>query len=379
LAPPTIRRRVMSGIHARGAAALAERKVLPMRSESRPAKKDSPHVHRHSCIVGILGVIIGLILLIYVPRLAAVAKSMILFAGFHIIGGLVAAGSLYGMLFPHRARGPFWRRHDSEHTDRDYDFGWSQLWGYGQFGAMLVAISGAVALQVNSPNLWPVSFLLVIIGGSFFVGGLLARSLLRRNALVVLPMVDLALSDRPLLLDAGCGSGRTTIALGRALRSGRIIALDRFDAAYIKGGGRDLLSRNVKHAGLGDRVTVETGDLTKMPFSEKTFDAAISTAVFDHLGSRKEQALSEICRVLKPGGRFLMAVAVPSWPMFAIGSVFSFFFTSRSEWREMAGRVGLFPVEEGAMNSLWYVLLEKRATDSREALVGTRIQATAVT
>jgi SAM-dependent methyltransferase len=181
----------------------------------------------------------------------------------------------------------------------------------------------------------------------------------RRLDHVVLPMVDLVRGDHDLILDAGCGAGRTSIALGRGLKAGRIVAVDRFDAGYIDDGGRALLERNLRLAGLADRVSVEVADLVALPFPNGAFDGAVSAHVYDHLGDAKARGLGEIIRVLKPGGRFLMAVWVPGWTMFAVANLFSFFLTSKRAWRDMAGQAGFTIVDEGAFNHAWFILLEK--------------------
>ena len=178
---------------------------------------------------------------------------------------------------------------------------------------------------------------------------------------VVLPMVALTSGDADVVLDAGCGAGRTTVALRRGLRNGRVVAVDRFDADYIDGGGRALLERKLAAAGLMERVEVRAADLTRLPFPDATFDAAVSTNVFDHLGADKLRALAEICRTLKPGGRFLIAVWTPSWPMFAVASVFSLFLTPRAEWRRLAKAAGFVVADEGVFNYAWFALFEKPA------------------
>ena len=93
----------------------------------------------------------------------------------------------------------------------------------------------------------------------------------------------------------------------------------------------------------------------------------MSTNVFDHLGSAKQKALEEIRRVLKPNGRFLMAVWVPSWQMFAVGNIFSLFLTGKANWREMATRAGLRVVDEGVFNFAWFAVLEKPASIEKGA------------
>ena len=108
-------------------------------------------------------------------------------------------------------------------------------------------------------------------------------------------------------------------------------------------------------------MSVVTGDLTALPFEPDHFDAAVSTNAFDHLGAGKQAALKEMARVLKPGGRFLMAVWTPGWAMFAVANVLSLFLTTRAQWRSLAEQAGLAVVDEGVFNYAWFVLLEKSA------------------
>jgi SAM-dependent methyltransferase len=142
-------------------------------------------------------------------------------------------------------------------------------------------------------------------------------------------------------------------------------ALDRFDADYIEQGGRALLARNLGIAGLSERVELQTGDLTDLPFAGGLFDGAVSAHAMDHLGRGKEQGLREIHRVLKPGGRFLMVVWVPGWAMFAVASLLSLGLTTKAAWRAMFKRVGFELHQEGSFNGHWFAVLEKpvRRTD----------------
>ncbi|WP_171026536.1 class I SAM-dependent methyltransferase [Mesorhizobium comanense] len=196
---------------------------------------------------------------------------------------------------------------------------------------------------------------------NFFAGGLIARTVGRYEH-AALPMVDLLSGDTGVVLDAGCGADRTTIALGRALRSERIVALDRCDSDYIEGGGRALLEQNLRLAGLTGRVDIELGDLTALPFPEGRFDAAVSAHAIDHLGLQKEQGLREILRILKPGGRFLLIVWVPGWTMFAIVSVLALLFSGKGAWRRMATSAGFELCDEGMLNGNWFVVLKKPVT-----------------
>lgn len=322
------------------------------------------NIHNHTWIAGALGLAAGLSLLIYVPSLEAIAGSLLLLAAFHLVGGAIVLVSLYSLGLRRLFRRVMKSVGESDlRAGEKYDFGWSVGWTNGLAVGALAAGAAAIAIQAAAPAWWPAAFLALLLGALFAAGDLIRRTA-GRGEYVVLPMVDLLRGDRDVVLDAGCGSGRTTIALSRVLRNGRVVAVDRFDAGYIDNGGRGLLDRNLRAAGLTERVKIETADLTALPFDAGSFDSAVSTNVYDHLGRRKEQALREILRVLKPGSRFLMAVWVPGWAMFAVANVFSFFLTSKHVWRTMARRTGFEIVDEGVFNHVWFVVLKKLATAS---------------
>jgi len=219
--------------------------------------------HRHGWIFGVLGLVAGGLLMVYVPRLSPVAQSILWFAGFHLVGAIVILATLWYGGARERLRRP-------AENAAAYDFGWDPGWTVGLALAALIAAASAAAVQVALPNWWPAAWVLLIEGGSFFVGFLMML-VYRGLDGAVLPMANLLSGDRDLVLDAGCGAGRTSIALGRALKQGRIVAYDRFDASYIDGGGRALLDRNLRLADLSERVRVETGDLAAMPFGDGQF------------------------------------------------------------------------------------------------------------
>ena len=326
----------------------------------RPLPPARRNAHSHMWVMGLVGVVAGAAMMILLPRLKIAASSLLLFAGFHVLGAVVLLASAWSM----GLRG--WMRSRRDRADAAYEFGWGPGWMNGLAIAALVALTAAVAVELQWPNLWPAAFAAVALSVLLLVGNQIMQGF-RRADQVVLPMVELLTSDHDRVLDAGCGSGRTSIALGRILKQGRITAVDRFDAGYIDDGGRALLTRNLGLAGLGDKVEVEVADLTALPFGAGHFDAAVSTHVYDHLGAAKQQGLDEVFRVLRPGGRFLMAVWTPGWTMFAVANILSFFLTSKAAWRAMAGRSGFRRVDEGVFNGAWFMLMEKPAEQAQAA------------
>jgi len=89
------------------------------------------------------------------------------------------------------------------------------------------------------------------------------------------------------VLDAGCGSGRI---FGYKLAAGcRVVGVDI---------GAELRD----NPNVADPVH---GDVQRLPFADASFDAALASHVMEHL-SRPDEALAEIARVLRSGGRLLL-------------------------------------------------------------------------
>lgn len=95
------------------------------------------------------------------------------------------------------------------------------------------------------------------------------------------------------ILDLGCGTGVTFDLLRRKVGpSGLVTGVD-FSLEMVQQAHRNFPF---------DNVAVVDADATHLPFGDSSFDLAVSFAAFPHF-SDKQQALSEIDRVLKPQGR----------------------------------------------------------------------------
>lgn len=310
-----------------------------------------PSSHSHMWLVGVVGLLAGLFLMIYVPSLQAVAASLFFFAGFHLLGAFVALASLYITL------GKPWPRLRRKLTDRP-DFGWAPAWTLGPLLLAIVWWAAAVVIELSLPAWWPGALLLGLLGAAALAGYLIAGTT-RDPDFAPLPMVDLLPGGQGLVLDGGCGAGRTTLAVASAYPRAKLLALDRFDSSYIADGGRALLERNARLAGIVERLQITRGDLTAMPFADDFFDAAVSAHALDHLGEATARGLAEMFRVLKPGAHFLLVVWVPGWTMFAVANVLSFFLRRKSSWRSLADEIGFARLREGSFNGYWYLLLQK--------------------
>jgi ubiquinone/menaquinone biosynthesis C-methylase UbiE len=66
--------------------------------------------------------------------------------------------------------------------------------------------------------------------------------------------------------------------------------------------------RNASLEGVSDRVEVRDGDMRKLPFPDASVDAVVANLAIHNISSRegRRQAISEIVRVLKPGGQIAL-------------------------------------------------------------------------
>ena len=118
----------------------------------------------------------------------------------------------------------------------------------------------------------------------------------------------LALSGHEREQDAGCGRGLALIACARKLTTGKAVGIDLWAAKDLSNNTADAALANAAAEGVADRVEVESGDITKLPFADASFDAVISMTVLHNIPSReaRDQALRELVRVLKAGGRIAL-------------------------------------------------------------------------
>ncbi|MCO8269474.1 class I SAM-dependent methyltransferase [Actinoplanes sp. TRM 88003] len=119
---------------------------------------------------------------------------------------------------------------------------------------------------------------------------------------------DLRLRGDERILDLGCGRGALLITAALRVPHGRATGVDLWRADQ-SGNGPAATWRNAAAAGVADRVEVQTANITALPFPDDSFDLVISNLVIHNLKSfdDRARALDEAVRVLRPGGRLLLA------------------------------------------------------------------------
>ena len=103
------------------------------------------------------------------------------------------------------------------------------------------------------------------------------------------------------VLDVGCGTGTLAMEVARRVgRAGRVAGVDP--------GTEQIARARAKAARRNLPIEFQIGVIEQLPFPDQTFDVVFSTLMIHHLpASLKRQGLAEIARVLKPGGRLVIA------------------------------------------------------------------------
>ncbi len=103
------------------------------------------------------------------------------------------------------------------------------------------------------------------------------------------------------VLDVGCGTGTLVIEVAcRVGTTGRVVGIDP--------GTQQIARAHSKAARRNLPIDFQIGMIEQLAFPDQTFDVVFSTLMMHHLPeSLKRQGLAEIARVLKPGGRLVIA------------------------------------------------------------------------
>jgi arsenite methyltransferase len=112
------------------------------------------------------------------------------------------------------------------------------------------------------------------------------------------------LTGKEQVLDVGCGRGLMLIGAAKRLSSGKAIGIDIWQAEDLSGNRPESAVENARREGVLDRIEIKAGDMRHIPFADATFDVVVSRAAIHNLyqSADRAQAISEIARVLKPGG-----------------------------------------------------------------------------
>jgi arsenite methyltransferase len=149
----------------------------------------------------------------------------------------------------------------------------------------------------------PITFMLAVLG--FYL-----HSTLRGKFVVWADLLDqLHLRGDERILDMGCGRGAVLLMAAQRLTTGRAVGVDLWRSVDQSGNSLEATRRNAIAEGVADRVELRTGDMTALPFEDSSFDVVVSSLAIHNISrsADREKAIEEAVRVLRPGGRLMIA------------------------------------------------------------------------
>jgi SAM-dependent methyltransferase len=167
---------------------------------------------------------------------------------------------------------------------------------------------------------------------------------LQTNLIAAWRRIGLA-AARPIVLDAGCGTGGLLMRLARELPHAQCIGLDL-----------DQLAASTAQGKSNARIVI--GSTMALPFSAASLDAVFSADVLCHRGVEPKVALQSIRHSLKPGGVVVLNLPAYRWLFSghdrAVDNVRRF---GRREVRVLLDEQGFVGVRTRYWNSLLFPLM----------------------
>ncbi len=180
---------------------------------------------------------------------------------------------------------------------------------YAAAAITVVAVADlAIAIMnaIMSGRVWPFPpalFLLAIIASCLY-------TTLRGKFVVWAELLDkVGLRGDERILDLGCGRGAVLLLAAQHLTTGRAVGVDLWRSVDQSGNSGEATRRNAIAEGVADRVELHTGDMTALIFDDNSFDVVVSSLAIHNIRGRagREKAIDEAVRVLRPGGRLMIA------------------------------------------------------------------------
>jgi len=111
------------------------------------------------------------------------------------------------------------------------------------------------------------------------------------------------------VLDVGCGGGLLAIQVAKYFsQEGNIVGVDIWSQQDLGNNSAQAALQNAQIEGVADRIEVQTGNVCDLVYDDGLFDVVVSSFVIHNIAEYDDRmlALTEMMRVLKPGGYLLV-------------------------------------------------------------------------
>jgi arsenite methyltransferase len=193
---------------------------------------------------------------------------------------------------------------------RHGEYGYDAPYAAVIFGCVALASAVTAAIGWREGDIRPAMRMTVLF--LFFLGNTVSfLYTTRRGKFIewerILDRAQLRGDER--MLDMGCGRGAVLTAVARRLTTGRVTGIDIWSTHDQSGNAKAVTERNAALEGVADRVGIETADMRALPFPDAAFDLIVSSLAIHNIrqNADRRKAVAEGFRVLKPGGRIILA------------------------------------------------------------------------
>lgn len=111
------------------------------------------------------------------------------------------------------------------------------------------------------------------------------------------------------VLDAGCGRGLFAIQVAKYYSTvGKIVGVDIWNQRDLSNNSAQAAYENAVIQGVADRIEFHDGNICDLSYDDAIFDVVVSSMVIHNIAFYEDrmQALTELMRVIKPGGYLLV-------------------------------------------------------------------------
>jgi arsenite methyltransferase len=122
-------------------------------------------------------------------------------------------------------------------------------------------------------------------------------------------LLRLGLRGDEQIIDLGCGRGAVLLMAADLLPRGKATGIDVWKTNEQSGNALAVTQQNAEREGVAERVELRTADMQLLPFSDGSFDLVVSSLAIHNIRNPegRKQAINEAVRMLKPGGRLVIA------------------------------------------------------------------------